>query len=214
VQRLGFPALLLLSLAVAGYALVAYSVLPLGAAVHPDMRASFAEHRLAVYAHVFGSAVALLIGPLQFWSRLRARRPALHRALGKLYLAVGVGLGGLAGLALAPSAFGGLVAKLGFACLALAWLYTGIHALGAAQARDFAQHRRWMIRNFALTFAAVTLRIYLPGSLAAGLPFEVAYPAIAWLCWLPNLVAAEWLLRRPAGPDGGHRTQAPAQGGA
>lgn len=198
MPRLGFATLLLLSLAVAGYALVAYSVLPLGAAVHPDMRASFAEHRLAVYAHVFGSAVALLLGPLQFWARLRAQRPALHRLLGKAYLGAGVGLGGLAGLALAPSAYGGLPSTLGFACLALAWLYTAVHALGAAQARDFAQHRRWMIRNFALTFAAVTLRIYLPGAMAAGVPFEVAYPVIAWLCWLPNLIVAEWLLRRPA----------------
>lgn len=198
MRKLAFPAVLLLSLAVAGYAVVVYSVLPLGAAVHPDMRASFAGQKLAVYAHVFGSAVALLLGPLQFWSRLRAQRPGLHRLLGKLYLGVGVGLGGLAGLALAPSAYGGLPSTLGFACLALAWLYTAVHALGAAQSRDFAQHRRWMIRNFALTFAAVTLRLYLPGSMAAGIAFEVAYPAIAWLCWLPNLVVAEWLLRRPA----------------
>jgi hypothetical protein len=52
-----------------------------------------------------------------------------------------------------------------------------------------------MIRNFSLTFAAVTLRLYLPASLAAGLPFDTVYPAIAWLCWVPNLVVAEFLLR-------------------
>jgi len=49
----------------------------------------------------------------------------------------------------------------------------------------------------ALTFAAVTLRLYLPSSMAAGIPFEIAYPAIAWLCWLPNVAVAEWLVRRP-----------------
>jgi uncharacterized membrane protein len=148
-----------------------------------------------LYAHVFGSAVALAIGPLQFWPALRSTRPRLHRTLGVIYLAVGVSLGGLAGLALSVRAYGGLPSTLGFACLALAWLYTGMHAYGAAKSRDFAAHRRWMIRNFSLTFAAVTLRLYLPASLAAGLPFDTVYPAIAWLCWVPNLVVAEFLLR-------------------
>jgi hypothetical protein len=48
-----------------------------------------------------------------------------------------------------------------------------------------------MIRSFALTFAAVTLRLYIPASEALGLAFEPAYLAIAFLCWVPNLAAAE-----------------------
>jgi hypothetical protein len=51
-----------------------------------------------------------------------------------------------------------------------------------------------MIRSYALCLAAVTLRLYLPLSGAIGIPFDDAYPAIAWLCWVPNLVAAEWLV--------------------
>ena len=50
-----------------------------------------------------------------------------------------------------------------------------------------------MLRNFALTTAAVTLRIYLPASMLAGIPFEVAYPAVAWLCWMPNLLVASFI---------------------
>jgi hypothetical protein len=60
-------------------------------------------------------------------------------------------------------------------------------------------HRAWMIRNFALTTAAVTLRIYLPVSMLAGIPFGIAYPVVAWLCWLPNLFAALHLTARPYG---------------
>ncbi len=194
--RAGAGLVALLSLGVVIYALVASALWPLGAAVHPSMRAAFAQQAPVVYAHVFGAAVALALGPLQFWGRLRQQRPALHRALGRIYLGLGVGLGGLAGLFLAAQAAGGMAARLGFAALALAWLYTGVHALGAAQARDFAMHRRWMTRNFALTFAAVTLRLWLPASAVAGLPFETAYPWVAWLCWLPNLVVAEVVLRR------------------
>jgi hypothetical protein len=55
-----------------------------------------------------------------------------------------------------------------------------------------------MIRNFALTFAAVTLRLWLPASVVSGVPFGIAYAIVAWLCWLPNLAVAEWMLGREA----------------
>lgn len=188
----------LFSFSVAAYAVIGYGARPLGAGVHPDMRAVFQAHRVAVYLHVFGSAVALLLGPLQFAARLRGARPALHHLLGRLYLGAGVLAGGLAGLYMAAFAYGGAISSLGFGALALLWLYTGARAFAAARARDFAAHRAWMVRNFALALAAVTLRLQLGGSLALGLPFESVYPALAWLCWLPNLAAAEWLVRREA----------------
>ena len=53
-----------------------------------------------------------------------------------------------------------------------------------------------MIRSFALTFAAVTLRIWLGISQASGMDFDVAYPVIAWVAWVPNLLVAEWWIRR------------------
>ncbi|MDO9118524.1 MAG: DUF2306 domain-containing protein [Nitrospira sp.] len=201
VMRLaGFIALVVLSLAVAGYALAVYGFLPVGALVHPDMRATFEAHPVGIYAHVFGAAVALALGPFQFSSTLRDRRPALHRRLGRLYLAIGVLIGGLSGLFMAFHAFGGLPSRLGFACLAVAWLYSGSRAYFAVRACDFTAHRCWMVRNFALTFAAVTLRLYLPASVALGAAFEIVYPIIAWLCWLPNLVAAECLVNRATHP--------------
>jgi hypothetical protein len=60
-----------------------------------------------------------------------------------------------------------------------------------------------MTRNYALAFAAVTLRLYVPLSIAAGGEFEQVYAPIAWLCWVPNLLAAEFLVRRleGAGPN-------------
>lgn len=189
-------ALVLLSLGVVGYAVVVYGFLPLGSVLHPDMRATYEAHRVGIYAHVFGAAVALTLGPFQFSTRLRVRYPALHRWFGRLYLGVGVLVGGIAGLYMAAHAFGGLAARLGFALLALGWLYTGLRGYRAIRIRDVAAHRRWMVRNFALTFAAVTLRLWLPASVASGIAFEVAYPAIAWLCWVPNLCVVELVLRR------------------
>jgi uncharacterized membrane protein len=158
------------------------------------MRVSFESHRLAVYLHIFASLAALAIGPFQFRARLRARRPRLHRALGRVYLGFGILVGGIAGLFLAWHAFGGWPARLGFGALALSWLYTGMQAYRAIRAGDVSSHQRWMVRNFSLTFAAVTLRLMLPASMVSGIPFELAYPCIAWLCWVPNLVVAELFL--------------------
>lgn len=188
------------ALAVAGYAVAAYTLRPLGTSVHPDMRRSFEAHRVAITAHIFGSAVALLLGPWQFFPGSRAALPGLHRLLGKLYLLVGVLVGGLAGLWVSPFAFGGTVSALGFGLLAVLWLLTGALMFRTAHRRDFVAHRRWAVRNFALTFAAVTLRIGLGLGFAAGLPFETFYPPLAWLCWVPNLLIAERLLRETAAP--------------
>lgn len=186
--------LFFLAFGVAGYALFAYGLMPLGLFVHPDLKAAFLAHPTGIYTHAFASIVALVIGPFQFLPGLRHKNPALHRWLGRCYLAVGVLVGGLAGLYMSQYAFGGPVAKLGFAALAAGWLYTGLRAYLAIRRGAVEEHRKWMTRNFALTFAAVMLRLYLPASMFAGIEFAVAYPVIAWLCWVPNLIFVEWLI--------------------
>lgn len=54
-----------------------------------------------------------------------------------------------------------------------------------------------MIRSFALTCAAVTLRLYLLILFGLPIPFVQGYRAISFLCWVPNLIVAEYYLRRP-----------------
>ena len=127
---------------------------------------------------------------------MRAAHLALHRWSGRLYLGFGVLLGGLTGLLVAFNAFGGPIARIGFGCLAAAWLFSGFKAYLAIRSRDVVSHRRWMVRNFALTFAAVTLRLWLPGLVVSGATMDVAYPLVAWLCWVPNIVIAELLFNR------------------
>ena len=180
------------SLGVAAYAVIGYGVTPLGSLVHPDMKADFVTHPFGVYLHVFAAAVALLLGPFQLSARLRRTRAHFHRWMGRAYLGVGVLVGGLSGLYISQFAFGGLVAKLGFASLAVCWLYTGLRVFLAIRSGAIEEHRKWMVRNFSLAFAAVMLRLYIPASVLAGAEFAVAYPIIAWLCWLPNLLVAEW----------------------
>ena len=87
------------------------------------------------------------------------------------------------------------MAALGFLALGLAWIV--VTGMGLARALQ----RRWMLRSFALTAAAITLRIYLGASMAADIDEELSYPFIAWLCWVPNALVAEWYLRRGGRPQ-------------
>lgn len=188
-----------LPIGVAAYAAIGYAVLPLGALVSPEMKASFELHPVGIYMHAFSAVFALALGPFQFSERLRERRRLLHRRLGRLYLGVGVLLGGLSALYLSQHALGGVAAKLGFATLAVCWLGTGLAAYHAVRRGNIAEHRKWMVRNFALTMAAVSLRLYSPLLAVAGVPFDIAYPVVAWLCWVPNLIVAERYVRAVRG---------------
>lgn len=191
-----FGLMTLLSLGVAAYALVVYGLFPPGQFVHPEMRLVYAAERTAILLHAFAATLALALGPWQFMAGLRRARPALHRWMGRVYLGAGVLVGGLAGLYMSFHAYGGVVSQSGFGLLALLWLYTGAQAYAAIRRGDVAMHRRWMIRNFALTFAAVTLRLWMPVFAGLGMPFDVFYPLVAWISWVFNALAVEWWLRR------------------
>jgi uncharacterized membrane protein len=188
----GWLLLLVLCLAVSAYAL-AYLVL--GERVYPpNLAAGFLEHQGPLKLHVAGGGLALALGPFLIGGP-RARR-ARHRVLGKLYVTA-VLLGGTGGLSLAPFSYGGWVTHLGFGALGIAWIGVTCAAWIRIRQGDVAGHRAWMTRSFLLTLAAVTLRIYLPLAGLLGVSFETSYPFISWLCWVPNLLVAELLVRRP-----------------
>lgn len=145
--------------------------------------------------HVAAAVIALLVGPLQFVLRIRARRPAFHRAAGRIYV-VACALGAPAGFVLALGTTAGPVAGAGFAVQAMLWaLFTGLAWRAAVEGR-FADHRDWMLRSYALAAAAITLRLMLPAALFAGLDFVPVYRVIAWLAWTVNLAAFEYHIRR------------------
>lgn len=176
-----------------GVALVSYRLvtgLPLAS---PEILGNlFARPWLAV--HVAGAATALLLGAFQFLPAVRRRKP-LHRWMGRVY-ATGCVVGGLAGLRLAFGTTAGTFAGIGFGLLAVSWIYATTQAWRFARERRFDEHRRWMIRSFAMTFAAVTLRLYLPIAPMLGYDFMDGYRLTAWLAWIPNLIVVELWMRR------------------
>ncbi|WP_402463921.1 DUF2306 domain-containing protein [Isoptericola aurantiacus] len=165
--------------------------------------------QVAFSTHVAAGGLALLLSPWQLWPRLRHRHPGLHRRSGRVVVGA-ITIAGLAGLVLAPVNQAGLVGLLGFGLLAVLWLVTTWQGLRAIRAHDVARHRAWMVRAFALTFAGVTLRLWLGlliggqalvagEALDAQVAFDRAYAVVPFLSWVPNLLVAEWIVRRRAG---------------
>ncbi len=164
----------------------------------PDMADHISQRRWLFLTHVTFAPVALLLGSVQFFPAFRTRFRGAHRWIGRGY-GISVGLSGIAGILIAPSASGGISAYLGFAALSLIWLLVTFRAVQFALQRDFVAHRRWMIRSFALTFAGVTLRLYLVGFVLTGYTYAEAATFLAWLCWVPNVFVAEWVIRKNQG---------------
>lgn len=190
MRRSWWITLAVLSSGVAAYAAAVLLLPHFGPPFVAELRARLA---LPLAMHLAGGSIALAAGAWQLNSQLRARRPSLHRWIGRVYVAA-VLVGGVGAAILAPRSQEGIVTHWGFGLLAVAWLGTTGVAYRAIRRRDLASHRRWMLRSYALTFAAVTLRIYLPLSQALGLPFGPSYQVISWLCWVPNLLLVELLV--------------------
>lgn len=161
----------------------------------PALQADPAWH-LAFYTHITFGGIALLTGWSQFSPRLRARYLNTHRWLGRIYL-IAVGFASVAALYLSFFATGGIICSTGFGTLALLWLGSAVQAYRSIRRLDIDRHQDWMTINYSLTFAAVTLRIWLP--ILQNFVFQefiTPYRIVSWWSWVPNLVVALLIIRR------------------
>lgn len=151
--------------------------------------------KLCFYVHVFTSCFLLLAGFTQFSDRILKQRKKLHKYMGRAYVIILLFLSGPAGFVMALYANGGPSSQTGFILLSVLWLvFTGL-AWYYAVKRDFVRHRAYMIRSFALTVSALTLRLWKLGIVLAFHPGPMdAYRIVAWLGWVPNLLLAEWII--------------------
>ncbi|GAA4342111.1 DUF2306 domain-containing protein [Flaviaesturariibacter amylovorans] len=155
----------------------------------------------AFYVHVFTGILALPAGLTQFSGTLRKSYPGLHRAQGKFYVAAILGLAAPSGLYIGIFANGGPASQLAFVLLALLWFWTTLKAYTTIRAGNVRAHEAWMLRSFALTLSALTLRAWKWA--IVGLfhppPMDV-YRIVAWLGWTLNLAIAEYLIFKKQRP--------------
>lgn len=163
----------------------------------PEMQpGSTLWNRLVWYVvHAIVAFPILLIAPLQFMPGLRQARPAVHRWLGRIFLAscmVAALLGTYLGSTIQwPGS------RIPLTLLGLLWFGFAAIAWQAARRRDFANHRRFAIRAFALGGAFVWVRLIneAQGDLLGFIPNEDTQETTKeWLTLLvPILVTEMWL---------------------
>lgn len=193
VNTVGWWIMALLAVLIGAYALSYFALDDMG---DPTYKVRYDAIPWSAKLHIIPGGLALILGAFQFHSGLRNRWTNLHRNCGRAYV-IFVLVGAVGGLFLAWHAPHGPATRLGFASLAVVWFYSASMAYFAIREGQIALHRQWMIRSYALTLAAVTLRIQLPVYQGAmGLSFDEAYAIVAWFCWIPNLVIAEWVFNQ------------------
>jgi uncharacterized membrane protein len=110
--------------------------------------------RYLLIPHTLAGIFALLIGPINFSSRIRQRHLKFHRVLGRIYV-ISVLIGAATGVALAN----GRPGFPGTSMQAAAWVVCTIAAFITARNRHLIQHRQWMARSYAVTFTFVSSRV-------------------------------------------------------
>jgi hypothetical protein len=141
--------------------------------------------RWVLIAHITAGGGALVLGPLQFWDRLRVRFVKLHRWVGVMYL-----------LAMFVSAICALILsfttayKVNWAYAfslqvwVSVWIISTLIAYWAALKKKFILHKEWMTRSYIVTLAFIVSGLALKYLLSIGFgSFEAISPSLFWMGW-------------------------------
>ena len=153
--------------------------------------------KVCFFTHVFTSIFLLLAGFTQFSDQLLKKNKKVHRLAGYTYIIILLGVSAPAGFVMSLYANGGIVSRVAFTTLTVLWFFFTYKAFAKARKKDFIAHRNYMIRSYALTLSALTLRAWKFGIVFLFRPNPMdVYMMVAWLGWVPNLILAEYIIRK------------------
>ncbi|WP_410669912.1 DUF2306 domain-containing protein [Amycolatopsis sp. cmx-4-68] len=122
----------------------------------------FAAHYGFLVAHILFGTIAIVGVILQIWPWLRRTHPVAHRRIGRVYVFAGaLPAAVMAGVIGSVSPFGPVIAAIDVVAAAL-WLGFTIAGWRAIRQRRYADHRKWMIRSFAMTMHTLMTRALSP----------------------------------------------------
>ena len=166
----------------------------------PQPGATFLNRQLWYLAHMAIATPILVIAPIQFIAGIRKARPQVHRWLGRLFLSSSIVAGLLAIWLGATIQYQG--SRVPLAMFGALWILFSVAAWTCARKRDFANHRKFVIRSFAIGLAFIWVRIL--GALDEQIFFfidkqDVADATQEFLSFvIPLLVVEAWLSWIPA----------------
>jgi uncharacterized membrane protein len=147
--------------------------------------------------HRLGGTLYMVMGVLQFSKTFRARRPRVHRWVGRAFILLSFAAAISGGTMAYTHGMAGtleLVPSVVFGVLMI--LFT-VKAYLSARQRDFARHREWMIRSFSVGLGVATIRIfYMVGIAVTPLTPVQLIGVTFWSGWLVTLAAGEWWIRQ------------------
>jgi len=147
------------------------------------------------YLHIFSAPIVLLAGATQFSRTLMYEKAQWHRNIGKIYVGVILFISAPAGLVMSFYANGNIVSKFSFVFLSSLWWFVTFWSYRLIREKKLIPHANWMLRSYALTFSAITLRIYMFAIskfdlLNTWTDIEI-YVMLSFMSWIPNLLLAE-----------------------
>ena len=152
--------------------------------------------KCAFYIHVFSAVVGLLAGFTQFSKQFLRDHRQWHRWFGRIYVTVILVVNVPAGLVMGIYANGGMLGKTAFLVLDCLWFLSTYRGYVNARQKNFPAHKNWMIRSYALTLSAISLRTWkIILSHSFHIDMAQLYIIDAWLGFVPNLLVAEAIIR-------------------
>lgn len=152
------------------------------------------NYKWILIGHISGALLALVIGPFQFWRKLRDKYAATHRLLGRVYLIMTL-IAAICSTYLAWSSSIQLNFAWAFALQvsAIVWVTTGLMAYISVRSGQITLHKEWMVRSYILTFSTVIFRWLIDVPLIINLMENSGErkPTMAWFSWVVPLLIAE-----------------------
>jgi uncharacterized membrane protein YozB (DUF420 family) len=155
---------------------------------------TFPNYSIVLTLHMTTGAIALIAGLLQVWPWFRGRFVRAHRIVGRLYVFAGVLPSACAVLVLGIATPYGPVARASSCTLAPLWFLITLTGWRMIRQGRYTDHRRWMLRSYALTFSTVTNRLWGPVLIVTLSPqFETTFGGNATLFMYVVAGATTWL---------------------
>jgi len=153
------------------------------------------HYRSAFYLHIFSSCIVLFTGAFLFSKSIIKNLRQLHRWAGKIYVALLLLISAPSGMVMAFYGNGGWAARISFLILCPLWWYFTYLGYRKIRQKKIIEHEKWMIRSYALTLSAISLRFYqmILGNYGIFDP-TTQYVFVSWVSWLGNLAVAELII--------------------
>ncbi len=154
-------------------------------------------YKFAFFSHVYSSIIVIILGLSQFSRTIKNQFSIIHKLNGKGYILLTLLIASPSGLIMAFHANGGLISQVSFSILSILWFIFTLKAYLLIKKGNYRKHRDYMIRSYALTLSAISLRFFKYGIVFFfELPPMDTYKIVSILGWTINLGIAEFIIRK------------------